>query len=89
MDGMRSKHFKMNNFFRVKLAVDLKSQKQVAIKILKVKQQMSKRIALECMFKEVKILSQCDHPNIAKILEASVDGLIVKEQVNSSSGSLE
>lgn len=37
MDGMQSKHLELNKIFRVKLAVDLKSQKQVAIKILKVK----------------------------------------------------
>jgi len=34
---------------------------------------------LECLIKEIKILAECDHPNIAKIIEASLDGVIIKE----------
>jgi serine/threonine protein kinase len=63
----------------VKLAVDLNSNKHVAIKFLKVGPGISKHKALECLFKEIKILASCDHPNIAKIIEASFEGILVKE----------
>lgn len=66
--------------FRVKLAIDLKTKKQVAIKIMRVKNMVNKRECLECLFREINILTECRHPNIIKILDASFDGMIIKEQ---------
>jgi serine/threonine protein kinase len=64
----------------VKLAVDLQTYKRVAIKFLRVSNKtISKHKALECLIKEIKILSDCDHPNVARILEASLNGFLVKE----------
>ena len=67
-------------FYRVKLAIDLKTKKQVAIKIMRVKNMVNKRECLECLFREINILTECRHPNIIKILDASFDGMIIKEQ---------
>lgn len=74
--------------FRVKLAIDLYSSKQVAIKFLRVSPGISKHKALECLIKEVKILADCDNPHIAKILEASLDGMLVKQYAQQPSNSL-
>ena len=72
---------------RVKLAVDLKTKQQVAIKILKVKEgrasEFSKYQSLDCLFSEISILADCDHTNIVKIKATSFDGTIVKEYVPS------
>lgn len=65
---------------RVKLAIDLKTKKQVAIKIMRVKNMVNKRECLDCLFREINILTECRHPNIIKILDASFDGMIIKEQ---------
>ena len=65
---------------RVKLAVDLRSGTKVAIKIMRTKNMLNKKECLECLFTEISILSACRHPNIAKILDASFDGILVKEQ---------
>lgn len=65
---------------RVKLAIDLKTKKQVAIKIMRVKNMVNKKECLECLFTEINILTECRHPNIVKILDASFDGMIIKEQ---------
>lgn len=67
----------------MKLAVDLNKNKQVAIKFLKVHSSGSKRKALDCLHREIKILSECEHPNIAKIIEASFEGVLVKESMSS------
>ena len=67
-------------FSRVKLAIDLKTKKQVAIKIMRVKNMVNKRECLECFNREINILTECRHPNIVKILDASFDGMIIKEQ---------
>lgn len=73
--------------YRVKLAIDLKTKKQVAIKIMRVKNMVNKRECLECLFTEINILTECRHPNIVKILDASFDGMIIKEQrVGSETG---
>lgn len=40
---------------------------------------MSKHKALECLIKEIKILAECDHKNVARIIEASLNGAITKE----------
>src|SRR5712671_1055400 len=87
MVAMQSKYIfpLLTIFYRVKLGVDLKTSKQVAIKILKVKQSINKHQALDCLYKEIKILTQCDHPHIAKIIEASFDGILLKEHVNNES----
>lgn len=62
--------------------MDLKTERQVAIKILKVKTaqatEFSKRLSLECLFSEISILADCDHQNIVKIKAANFDGVIVK-----------
>jgi len=68
--------------YRVKLAIDLSKNKEVAIKFLKVRAGLSKRKALECLHREIKILSECDHPNIAKIKDSSFEGILVKEPLN-------
>jgi serine/threonine protein kinase len=64
---------------RVKLAIDINTNKQVAIKFLRVSPGISKHKALECLVKEIKILSECDNPYIAKIIEASLNGMQVKQ----------
>lgn len=74
-----------NSNYRVKLAVDKLTNKQVAIKFLKVLPGVSKHKALECLHREIKILVHCDHPNIAKIKEASFDGTIIKESIMNDS----
>ncbi len=43
--------------FRVKLAVDKKSNKEVAIKFLKLLPGVNKQKALECLHREIQILS--------------------------------
>lgn len=64
------------------------SKKNVAIKFLKVHSGTSKRKALECLHREIKILSECDHHNIVKILDSSFEGCLTKEifQENSERG---
>jgi serine/threonine protein kinase len=66
--------------FRVKLAIDMETGKEVAIKIMRVKNMIHKRECLECLFTEINILTECRHPNVVKILDASFDGTQVKEQ---------
>ena len=66
-------------FYRVKLGIDLATGKQVAIKIMRVKQMVNKAECLECLFTEINILTECRHPNVVKILDASFDGTLVKE----------
>lgn len=61
------------------MALELDTNKQVAIKFLKVGLGVSKHKALDCLIKEIKILAQCDNPFIAKIIEASLDGVLIKE----------
>jgi len=38
---------------------------------------------LESFFQEIKILTQCSHPNIVRIIDASLDGTIIKELIHS------
>lgn len=72
----------LNYIFRVKKAIDLKSNKEVAIKILKLNQpELSKKGMLESFFKEVEILSKCRHRNIVKLLDASFNGTLIKEAI--------
>jgi hypothetical protein len=40
-----------------------------------------KPVALECFFREISILSECDHPNIVKVKTASFNGEMVTERV--------
>lgn len=70
----------------MKLAVDTLTNKQVAIKFLRVGPGVSKHKALECLIKEIKILSDCDHVNVAKIIEASLNGVITKEYLCKEGG---
>lgn len=58
----------------------MSKNKQVAIKLLRVMPGGSRRKALECLKREIKILAECEHPNIAKIKESSFNGVIIKEQ---------
>lgn len=59
----------------------------MAIKILKTKHNCNKRECLECLITEINILTECRHPNVVKILDASFNGtLINKEQLESISG---
>ena len=66
--------------FRVKLGIDINTGKQVAIKIMRVKQMVNKRECLECLFQEINILTECRHPNVVKILDCSFDGTYIKEE---------
>jgi serine/threonine protein kinase len=65
----------------VKKAVDLCSNKEVAIKILRISKEsvMPKKVMLEAFFKEIKILSNCKHQNVVKLIDASFKGTIIKE----------
>ena len=36
---------------------------------------------MEFLFTEINILTECRHPNVVKILDASFDGTILKEQL--------
>lgn len=62
------------------------TQKQVAIKILKVREgkmpRSDKFQSLESLHGEVAILAKCNHKNIVKIKAASFNGTIVKEKAN-------
>lgn len=64
--------------YRVKLAIDLETKKEVAIKFMRTKNMSNKKECLECFFTEINILTECRHPNVVKILDASFDGTIVK-----------
>jgi hypothetical protein len=48
---------------------------------MRVKNIINKKECLECLFTEINILTECRHPNVVKILDASFDGTIVKEQL--------
>lgn len=72
--------------YRVKLATDLKSQKKVAVKILKAREgrlyPFCKRQALEFFRTEIGTLEACaarNLPNVVRIKDASFDGTVVKE----------
>lgn len=67
------------------MALDMNRGKHVAIKFLKVHSGTSKRKALECLHREIKILADCDHPNIVKIIESSFEGTLISETLQSSS----
>ena len=59
----------------MKLAIDLKTKKQVAIKILRTAQgAANRRESLDCFFTEINILTECRHTNIVKILDCNLDG---------------
>jgi len=42
---------------------------------------VNKKECLECLFTEINILTECRHPNVVKILDASFDGMIRKEEL--------
>lgn len=70
---------------RVKKALDLTTQREVAVKILKTSDRspnLSKRLMLESFFNEVNILSHCRHPNIVKLLDASLNGTLIMERTS-------
>ena len=48
---------------------------------MRVKNIINKKECLECLFTEINILTECRHPNVVKILDASFDGTVVKEQL--------
>lgn len=65
----------------MKRAFDIVNNKEVAVKILKTnKASISRKAMLESFYSEVKILSYCRHPNIVRILDASFDGTLIKEE---------
>ncbi len=45
---------------------------------------VNKKECVECLFTEINILTECRHPNVVKILDASFDGTIIKEQLVTS-----
>lgn len=59
----------------------MQTRKHVAIKIMRTKQMVNKKECLECLFTEINILTECRHPNVVKILDASFDGTIRKEEL--------
>jgi serine/threonine protein kinase len=61
---------------RVKLAIELSTGQKVAIKFMRVKNMVRKKDCLDCLLQEINILTECRHPNIVKILDASFDGQI-------------
>ena len=67
--------------FRVKLGIDISTKKEVAIKILRTKQMLEMKECVDCLFTEINILTECRHPNVVKILDASFEGTIVKEKL--------
>jgi len=65
--------------------LDLVTQREVAVKILKTSDSspnISKRMMLDSFFNEIKILSHCRHPNIVKLIDASFNGTLIKERVS-------
>jgi len=48
---------------------------------MRTKNMANKKECLECFFTEINILTECRHPNVVKILDASFDGNLVKEQL--------
>jgi serine/threonine protein kinase len=52
----------------------------VAIKLLKTKNVANRTANLKCFYNEIKILSDCKHPNVVTIQEASFNGHLVKIQ---------
>lgn len=48
---------------------------------MRVKNMVNKKQCLEFLFTEINILTECRHPNVVKILDASFDGTILKEQL--------
>jgi len=48
---------------------------------MRTKQMVNKKECLECLFTEINILTECRHPNVVKILDASFDGMIRKEEL--------
>lgn len=68
------------------MATDLNTQKQVAIKILKIDKKdlaySSKTEALRCLQQEVNILHDCSQIKVQSVIEikdCSFDGTLVKE----------
>jgi len=67
-------------FAKVKRAIDLNSNKEVAVKILKThKTSLSRKQMLENFYSEIKILTYCRHPNIVRLIDASFDGVMINE----------
>ena len=75
--------------FRVKLGIDTRTNKNVAVKILKAREGVSvpydKYTALDGFYTEIEILAECNHPNVVKIKAASFDGTLVKELIKPAS----
>ncbi len=53
--------------------------------MIKMKETMNKYESLECLYQEISVLSRCEHPNVAKIIEARFDGVLIKELIDSDS----
>ena len=63
--------------YRVKLSEDLGDGEMVAIKMFKNKQ-MDRCEKLDRFMEEVRILAQCSHKNIIKILGACISGTLIR-----------
>jgi hypothetical protein len=48
---------------------------------MRVKNMINKKECLECLFTEINILTECRHPNVIKILDASFDGTIITQNL--------
>ena len=48
---------------------------------MRTKQMVNMKECVDCLFTEINILTECRHPNVVKILDASFDGTIIKEQL--------
>lgn len=42
---------------------------------------VNKKDCLECLFTEINILTECRHPNVVKIIDASFDGNLITEKL--------
>ena len=51
---------------------------------MRVKNMLRKKESLDCLFQEINILTECRHPNIVKILDASFDGSLEHRRFTNS-----
>ena len=51
---------------------------------MRVKNMLRKKESLDCLFTEINILTECRHPNIVKILDASFDGSLERRRFTST-----
>lgn len=66
-----------HKIFRVKLSQGIDDSQWYAIKIMK-DDSINTHEKLEKLMNEVRLLSQCSHPNVVELLSISVTGTLVK-----------